>query len=165
MSFGGIAREGFITGSIGAAIVASWFLIVDVVSGRPFFTPAMLGRAFFWGFSDPTAVDISLPAVVGYSMVHVLAFVLIGIIAVLLACQVERVPATLFIVAVFFAVFEFGFYVTVAIVAQPILGAMAWWAVAIGNALAALGMGYFLWHTHPRIRQALRQHPLGAVAD
>jgi hypothetical protein len=165
MSFGGIAREGFITGSIGAAIVAGWFLIVDAVVGRPFFTPAMLGRAFFWGVSDPTAVEISLPAVAGYSMVHVLAFVLIGIVAAVLACQVERAPATLFIVVVFFAVFEFGFYVIVALVAQPILGAMAWWAVAIGNAFAALGMGYFLWHAHPRLRQALSQHPLGAVAD
>src|SRR5207237_708962 len=43
-----ILREGFIAGLIGAGAVALWFLIVDVIAGRPFFTPAMLGSAAFW---------------------------------------------------------------------------------------------------------------------
>jgi len=41
----------------------------------------------------------------------------------------------------------------VAILAQPLLGSLAWWNVAIGNAIAALGMGYYLWHVHPKIRR------------
>src|SRR5205823_1851736 len=40
-----ILREGFIAGLIGAGAVALWFLIVDIIAGRPFFTPAMLGSA------------------------------------------------------------------------------------------------------------------------
>src|SRR5881397_485376 len=53
-----ILREGFIAGLIGAAAVALWFLIVDVIAGRPFFTPAMLGSAVFWGVHDPAQVVI-----------------------------------------------------------------------------------------------------------
>jgi len=160
-----VAREGFVAGLIGAAAVAAWFLIVDIVTGHAFFTPAMLGQALFWGVTDPSTAAVTFPAVVGYTMAHVLAFVVLGILAAIMACQVERVPATLFVVVVFFAVFEFGFYVIVATLAQPLLGALAWTNVAIGNAIAAVGMGYFLWHAHPRLREALREYPLGAAAD
>ena len=45
--------EGFIAGVIGAGGVALWFLIIDTVSGRPFYTPALLGSALFLGLRDP----------------------------------------------------------------------------------------------------------------
>ena len=160
-----ILREGFIAGLIGAGAVALWFLAVDLVNGRPFFTPAMLGTALFWGQADPAAVEVSFPAVIGYSMVHVLAFGLVGGVAAALARLVEDFPSTLFVVVVFFAIFEVGFYIVVAVLAQPLLGALAWSNVAIGNLIAALGMGYYLWQAHPRIRQELAEHPLGETAD
>lgn len=160
-----ILREGFVSGLIGAAGVAAWFLIVDIVAGRPFFTPAMLGDALFWGLRDPSQVSIAFPTVIGYTMVHVVAFVLVGLAAALLAFEVELFPHTLFIVVVCFAVFEFGFYVIVATLARPLLGALAWWNVAIGNAIAAAGMGYYLWRMHPKLREELKAHPLGEPMD
>src|SRR6266550_2332676 len=133
MQLNRILREGFIAGCIGAAAVAVWFLIVDTVNGRAFFTPAMLGSAVFWGVHDPA--------------------------------EVEEAPSTLFLVIVGFCFFEFGFYVLVAILAQPLLGALAWWNVAIGNAIAAFGMGYYLWREHPKIGEELRKHPLGETQE
>lgn len=161
MDWGRIAREGFMSGFIGAASVALWFFIVDVVAGQPFFTPAMLGQALFWGLRDPAMVEITFPAVIGYTMMHALAFVVVGMLTALLAFEVELFPSTLFIVVVVFAAFEFGFYVIVATLAQPLLGALAWTNVAIGNAIAAAGMGYYLWRAHPRLREELKEHPLG----
>src|SRR5437879_8787510 len=93
-------------------------------------------------------------------MIHVSAFIVVGVVAAALAAEVEVAPPTLYLLVVFFAVFEFGFYVTVAILAQPLLGALAWWNVAIGNAIAALGMGYYLWREHPQIGGELRKHTL-----
>src|SRR5438034_720904 len=140
-----ILREGFIAGLIGGGVVALWFLIVDIIAGRPFFTPAMLGSAVFWGVHDPALVVIEYSRIIGYTMIHVSAFIIVGTIAAVLAAEVEVAPATFYLVVVFFAIFEFGFYVTVAVLAQPLLGALAWWNVAIGNAIAAYGMGYYLW--------------------
>lgn len=165
MDLGRVVREGFIAGLIGATAVAVWFLVVDLIAGRAFFTPAMLGDAMFFGVRDPVSVQISFPTIIGYSMFHVLAFVFVGLLAALLAFAVEKFPPTLFIVVVGFAVFEFGFYLAVATLARPLLGALAWWNVAIGNAIAALGMGFFLWRSHPELRRALREHPLGEPAD
>src|SRR5207247_4816063 len=76
-----ILREGFIAGLIGAGAVALWFLIVDTVAGRPFFTPAMLGSAVFWGVHDPALVVIEYSRIIGYTMIHVSAFLIVGTIA------------------------------------------------------------------------------------
>ena len=160
-----IVREGFVSGLIGAGAVATWFLLVDVIAGRPFFTPSMLGSAVFWGVRDAAAVQVAFPAVVGYTMVHTVAFIVVGMLAALLAYEVEMFPTTLFLVAVSFAIFEFGFYVLVATLASQLLGALAWWNVAIGNAIAAFGMGFYLWKMHPTLRQELARHPLGESMD
>ena len=158
-------REGLVAGLIGAAAVAVWFLLVDLVAGRAFFTPAMLGSAVFLGLRDPAEVAITFQAVIGYTMLHVLAFAVVGTVAAWLAVLVENFPSTLFVVVVFFAVFEVGFYIVVALIARPLLGALAWSNVAIGNLIAAAGMGYYLWRAHPRIKQRLVEHPLGETAD
>src|SRR5205809_5187456 len=76
-----ILREGFIAGLIGAGVVALWFLIVDIIAGRPFFTPAMLGSAVFWGVHDPALVVIEYSRIIGYTMIHVSAFIIVGTIA------------------------------------------------------------------------------------
>lgn len=158
-------REGFITGLVGAGCVALWFLLVDTIDGHPFYTPAMLGSAVFWGLRDPAEVQIAFPAVIGYTMVHLIAFAVVGVVAAAFASLVERVPPTLFLVIVLFAVFEVGFYILVALLAQPLLGGLAWTNVAISNAIAAVGMGYYLYRAHPRIREALARHPLGETDD
>src|SRR2546428_14123165 len=85
MQLSRILREGFIAGLIGAAAVALWFLIVDVIAGRPFFTPAMLGSAVFLGVHDPSQVVIEYFRIIGYTMIHVSAFIIMGTISVVLA--------------------------------------------------------------------------------
>jgi hypothetical protein len=165
MQLARVLREGFVAGCIGAAAVAAWFLLVDSINGRPFFTPAMLGSAVFWGVHDPSQVVIEYSRIIGYTMIHVSAFIIVGTVAALLAAEVEAAPPVLYVVVVLFAIFEFGFYVTVAILAQPLLGALAWWNVAIGNVIAAYGMGYYLWREHPKIAETLKLHPLGETEE
>ncbi len=142
MDLNRILREGFIAGCIGAAAVAVWFLVVDVINGQPFFTPAMLGSAVFWGATGSEHVVVEPGRIFGYTM-----------------------TSTLFLVIVGFCFFEVGFYILVALLAKPLLGYLAWWNVAIGNGLAALAMGYYLWREHPRIGEGLRRHPLGETED
>jgi hypothetical protein len=158
-------KEGFVAGLIGAAAVAGWFLIIDAIAGAPFFTPAMLGSAVFWTLRDPVLVEVAFPPVIAYTMLHVVLFALVGTTAAALVALVEHVPSTMFVMVVFFAIFEVGFYIVVATMAEPLLGRLAWWNVAIGNLIAALGMGYYLWQIHPKVREGLLMHPLGETAD
>ena len=163
--FARILREGFVAGLVGATAVAVWFFLVDLIGGDPFYTPSMLGSAVFWGLRDPALVEINFPTVIAYTMLHVLLFALIGMIAAALAAVVRKFPSTLFLIIVLFAIFEVGFYIVVATMAAPLLGRLAWSSVAVGNLVAALGMGYYLWTVHPEIREDLMEHPLGETVD
>jgi hypothetical protein len=42
-----VYREGIVAGILGAATIALWFLILDIFSARPFYTPSLLGSAIF----------------------------------------------------------------------------------------------------------------------
>src|SRR5204863_4810733 len=87
-----LMRE-LVTGLIGAIAVAVWFFGLDLAVGAPLRTPAALGSALLLGAAGPSAVPITLGLVVTYTVVHVAAFVVAGVVLVALAEQVERVPA------------------------------------------------------------------------
>ena len=154
----GIIQEGFTAGLIGAGAVATWFLIVDVIAGRPFFTPAVLGSAVFFGLRDPATVSISFQSVAMYTAMHVLVFLFIGTVASAMIAEAEKSPHALWLLIEFFIVFEFGFNGVVALMFTPLLAALAWTNVAVGNLIAAICMGYYLWRARPVLRQSVRDH-------
>ncbi len=147
-----ILWEGLVSGLIGAGAVAVWFLIVDTLSGRPFYTPAILGSAASLGLRDPSEVVINLQSVGAYTAFHFLAFFAVGIVA-------AKALHVVWLVAEFFIVFEFAFYAGVALVVTPLLAELAWINVAVGNLIAAVGMGWYLWLSHPEIGEQLAAPP------
>lgn len=151
-----IVREGLIAGLIGASIVAAWFLVFDVVRGQPFFTPGALGSAIFLGASNASQVEVNLLTVGAYTVFHLLAFAGVGIVAAAIACQAEDHPPLLLGGMLLFVAFEALFLGVLALVAEFLLGANAWWTIAVGNLLAAVAMGYYLWRAHPRLRGAVK---------
>ena len=74
--------EGIRAGLVGASVIALWFLLVDTFAGRPLYTPTVLGAALFHGgagIENESAVTPSLELVAGFTWVHYLVFMLIGI--------------------------------------------------------------------------------------
>jgi len=146
---------GFIAGSIGAISVAIWFLIVDIIVGRPFFTPAALGSVVFLGVRDPAMVSITALPVFAYTGIHCAAFVLVGIIFALLFKEAEKVPKVLWYMLEFFIILEVGFYSIVGMLFTPLLAELAWINIAAGNLISSVGMGYYFWRTQPSFRKGL----------
>jgi hypothetical protein len=146
---GSILRQGLVAGVIGAAIVAAWFLLLDVVRGTPLFTPALLGRAVFHGVSRPEDVAIAAAPVVGYTVLHVLGFVAFGIVAASLLVASEREPAMFIAFVLLFAAFEVFFFAALGAFGGSLLGAVVWWAIFSGNLLASVGMLWFLLRAYP----------------
>jgi hypothetical protein len=58
-----IVREAVVAGLLGAAAVAIWFLLLDLLRGQPFFTPAALGSALFDGARGVAEVDMGFRTV------------------------------------------------------------------------------------------------------
>ncbi len=148
-----VGREGVGAGLIGAATVAVWFLLFDAIQGAPLRTPAVLGRvisALVRSQSIPEAhsVAVALTPILGYTLVHGLAFIVVGLLTALLVDGAEREPAMLVALLIFFAAFEVFFLALVVFLARPLLGVLTWWAILIGNFLAAVSMlaYFFVWH-------------------
>ncbi|RMH17498.1 MAG: hypothetical protein D6701_07415 [Gemmatimonadetes bacterium] len=158
-----VVREGVAAGLVGAGTVALWFLVIDFAQGRPFFTPGALGSALFLGSTDLDSVTINLLTVGGYTVLHVLAFAVVGMIATAIACGAERTPPMLIGGIMLFISFEALFMGVMALVAEFLLGAMAWWTIAAGNILATVGMGWYLLGRHPKLQEMLRRTHLAEV--
>src|SRR5206468_12962020 len=128
-----VLREGIVAGLIGAAVVALWFLAIDAIRGEPLRTPKLLGMALL-GQSMPTA------AVFSYTVVHGLAFIVVGVLGSLLIAGAERQPLFVFALVIFFTAFEVFFFGAVVILAKWVLDELAGWTIFVGNLLSAAAM-------------------------
>ena len=155
-----VIREGIVTGLIGAGVVALWFLVFDLARGQPLFTPGALGSALFLGTDTLANVQVTAATVAGYTVLHVFAFVLTGFLAAAIVALAEETPPLILGAVLFFAAFEAFFMGALAMLAEFLLGALAWWTIAAGNLIAAAAMGAYLFAKHPRLRAALADHPL-----
>jgi len=152
-----LLARGLVTGLVGAAAVALWFLILDLAAGRLFRTPAALGSALLLGASGPSEIEVNLGVVATYTVVHLAAFWAAGVVFVALAEQLERTPGLIQLVVMGGIVLEGLVVGTLAVGAQWVLGALGWWAVVVGNAIAVVAMGWLVWRSHPALRQKLRE--------
>lgn len=154
-------REGLLAGLLGAVLVAIWFLAVDTVAGRPLFTPAALGSAMLGGARSAGDVEVTALPILGYTTIHVFAFLLTGLVAAALFAAAEEVSEVVLLGGVLlFGVFEVFSIGLLAIVSQWLIDALAWWNIAIANFIAAAGMGIFLMRRHPKLMYDLTHQEL-----
>ncbi len=148
-------REGVIAGLIGAALVAVWFLIYDAASGRPFRTPSLLGAATFEGVKDPSAVPTAAHLILPYTVLHGVVFAMIGVLIAYLIVSAQREPSRVLMLFIALMCFEIFFLALVTWLAHPVLDELAWWAILVGNGLAAFGMLTYLIVGHRALGRAL----------
>jgi hypothetical protein len=148
-------QQGIVAGVIGAATIAIWFFVVDIFKGRPFYTPSILGTVLFrhgGGLDHPEMVPVSFEMVLLYTWVHAMAFCVVGGMAAKLLELAEYNLNLGFGILLLFVIFEFGFVGAAFVFAEPVLEALAWPAVLIGNLLAAMGMATYFWRQHPNLK-------------
>jgi hypothetical protein len=155
-----ILRQGLSAGLLGAGAVALSFLVIDFIFREILFTPAVLGSALLHGAAGPGEVRFDGATILGYSTLHVLAFVGVGLSAAALVQRAEDHPALILAIALLFITFEVLFLGLVAIVAVWTLDTIGWWNILIGNAAATIVMAVYLARAHPSLLRLLRREPL-----
>ncbi|HUF25394.1 MAG TPA: hypothetical protein VMM18_00330 [Gemmatimonadaceae bacterium] len=150
-----LLERGLITGAIGAVAVALWMLGIDLAMGRPLFTPAALGSVFFLGADSPAGVQVTLPVVAAYTVLHLSAFAVVGIALEWTAGRIERAPGMWLMALLSFIVLEALFLGTISGIGQWVLDAIGFFAVASANIVAIAAMGYWVWERHPALRREL----------
>jgi Na+-driven multidrug efflux pump len=146
--------DGFEAGAIGALVVALWFLLIDTLEGRPFYTPSLLGTAITRGPEEAIrSGGVAVGMVYAYTGIHFVLFILFGIVVARLVIAYERTPIIGYLLVVAGVVFELGFLLFILAFAKPLLQEIPWWAVLAGNLLAALAMGAYFVKRHPELKE------------
>lgn len=150
-----VMSEGLITGLIGYVVIVLFYGIFNVITGQSFFsTAAHLGA----GLASPSGSGSAIGAVLAFNGLHVIAFLLVGLVAAWIVMQTER-HTSLFVLALFIGVA--GLFAIMA-------GFLAFAArsgiqLPIGlffaaNLLAGVAMGAYLLRAHPRLWAEIRDH-------
>jgi len=150
-----ILREGVVGGLIGAAVVALWFLIFDLARGKPLLTPALLGAAVFYGVNNPIGLEVAAGPVIGYTLLHGLAFVAFGVVAASVIAATEREPSLIIAVVILFACFETFFLGVVGVLGRAVTDALSWWGILAANFLAAVAMLWYFLLRHRALPRLL----------
>lgn len=155
--------ESFFAAAIGGSAVALFFLVVDTLAGRPFFTPSLLGTVLFLGVPAEAATEIRLDMVARYTVVHFVVFGAVGVALTFIVHHVERhVAHPLFALTASFAFVELGSVGGAAIFLPGVMGGLGPVWVALANLLAAVSMGlFFVYARRPDLWVRLKSGSLG----
>lgn len=143
--------DGSIAGITGAAVVALFFLAVDLAQGAPLRTPGLLGTALFLGRSLPPDTAPSMAIALGYTVVHGVLFVAAGVCAgfALIRGSEPLGPLSgLGLAAALFAGMEIFFVATLLLAAPQLIAEFGIGRIATANALAAGAMAAALLRRH-----------------
>jgi hypothetical protein len=139
-----VLYRGILTGIVGAVAVALWLFAVDVARGTPFHTPAALGSAMLLGASDASAVQVNLGVMAAYTVLHLAAFLVVGIAFAWLVHRAGKGSRVLVQGLVLLVILEGMFFGTVAIVSGWVVEDLGWWVLLVANVIAIASMGYWV---------------------
>jgi hypothetical protein len=140
-------RHGLIAGLLGAAVLAVWFLVLDLLDGRPLATPTFLGQAMLAGGAGGETVQTVVPSLrqtVLFTMVHALVFVAIGMVVAEFLRMFDLVHSKAFTVVLLFGAICLAFAAFGVIFAAVGPDRISIQHAFLANLLAALAMAGYL---------------------
>lgn len=141
--------HGMLAGLFGAALLAAWFLVLDTLRGHPLYTPTLLAHVILarWPeIAGTEPVEGSLGMTFGFTVVHALAFAVIGTTMAEFLRRFDLVHSKALMIVLLFGAVCITFFAFGALFAAVGPNGISLRDAFIGNALAAFGMaGYLGW--------------------
>jgi hypothetical protein len=149
-----VYREGAIGGLIGSVGIAAWFLLADILQGRPFFTPSVLGATVLTvlrggGLTSPDLIPISFGTVMMFSVLHGTTFAIVGACIARLIREAGRSEGYRLAVNVLLVFFVAWFIFMNMIVAGVVMGALQITDILIANLVAVAAMAFYFRASYP----------------
>jgi hypothetical protein len=140
---------GIAAGLLGAAVVAAFFGVLDLLDRRLFWTPFALGSSLILDRLPAAEAPIEPVLVVAYTALHAGGFATIGLIAAFLLMTGSRVPGPvatrgLLVAGIFFVAIQGIFLTFGALFAPALIEMLGVGPVALANALASASMAALL---------------------
>ncbi|HEU5219606.1 MAG TPA: hypothetical protein VFU23_13180 [Gemmatimonadales bacterium] len=156
-----LLREGILIGAVGAIVVAGWFLVTDLLQGRPLSTPSVLGQVILYGITDPVVSPPALGPVVAYTLLHFGAFALFGVAVTQMIHLSMSSALARFGLMITAVVFELFFFMVTYALFTATSFLFPWWSVLAANTLSLLAMSIVTLRAHPGLREQFSLEPLG----
>ena len=152
-----IVLDGLFTGMIGALAVAVWFLVLDLIAGRPLYTPALLGTILLHGGEAGRQATVAPLEIAAYTAFHLVVFLLVGLALSWMMTLFERFPIMFFVILVLFVCLQLAFFGLNVALGTQLMGELRWWTVVVANLLAATGMVLYQWKRHPGVLKSVEK--------
>lgn len=153
-----IAEDGILAGILGAAVVAAWYLLVDIFArGMPFFTPSLLGSVVFAGKEAEQVTGVDGAALFAYTGLHGMLFLIAGVSLAWMFAQFERNPQFGLIFLLLFVTFEAILWGVGVSILPGLAGAVGAWTILVANLASAGAIFAFLLGRYPRAWESLRR--------
>jgi hypothetical protein len=159
--------HGAVAGLVGYLSIAFLFAIVNIIAGRsPFYTAAVLGTGLTSGTAEAAPVAIAPGPIFAYNALHLIIFLIIGVLASSLVTWSEHGEpgAARWYVGLFLFMFVLFHLLAAAqgftqSVADALSGRLIWGA---GSLAAAMMIGYLIV-VSPALRRQLPAAPYGVT--
>ncbi len=153
--------HGLMVGLVGYLTIAFSVSAGDLLRGRNFFyTVSLLGQWMFYGLTDPSELRIWPGVVFAYNGLHLVTFLVFGLLASWLASLAERGPLYWYGSLVMFLFVFVHMFASVLLMTESLRQAISMWQIVIPSILAVAAMSAYLLRTHPQLR-----HDMDAWTD
>lgn len=162
-----VVFDGLMSGLLGAVVLALFFGVTDAVAGRGFFdTAALLGSPFTG--SEGGAAAEPMAAVFAYNGLHLLLFVMAGLVFAWLVMETERHPTYGWYLAAI--AFIAGVFQNLVLIGAFGYGAVEGWdppwtRIILAMALGAGAMGAYFYRTHSALWSTLEEKARRGAED
>jgi hypothetical protein len=153
--FGAIVADGVVAGLMGAAVIAALFAVLGLATGRgALHVPAVLGAALFAGGGSEAAAP---SPVLGYSVLHALVLMAIGIVMAAFA-RLAGAAQQGWYLGVVGLLFIAGHIVALPIwFGDAVQATLSPWLVSAGTTAGVVVISAYLWWRNPAIATAARE--------
>ena len=144
-----LIADGVAAGLIGYALVAGFFVVLNLAAGRPpFYTAALLGEAIFTGLREPSAITLAAGPILAFNGLHIAGYLLFGFFAAWLAYETELHPQFWYLALFLFLAATVLMFAVVLAVMAILDNPVPAWSLTVASLLAAVGMAGYLTASH-----------------
>jgi hypothetical protein len=149
--------DGLVAGVVGYAVVAAFFVLLNVLGGRPpLYTAAALGELVFGGGGEEVlAVDPTL--VLAFNGVQLVALLAFGFFAAWLMYEAELHPELWYLAFFLFLAATIVGFASVLVVTMIVGSVVSPWLMVASSLLGAAAIAVYLAVTHRRL--------MGSIGD
>jgi hypothetical protein len=144
-----LAYDAFFGGGIGGSTIALFFLLMDLIEGRPLYTPSMMGAALFDRVAPATVESVRLDMVAFFSILHFVTFALLSVGLSYITRAARAVEGHILVMAaIVFSVLTAFILVADWLFMPGVVATLGYGQVIVANALTGLAMAAFMKWSH-----------------